>query len=661
MKTIEYTQKDFDWVKWTPKDIEKVADEIISFQKNVNETIKNIPVREKTFQNTVEYLEIKGTEISPKINSIDILLEASPDKKVRDAAKRAIEKLQKELVELAYDEGVYNAIREYSNKKEKLLGEEKKLLSDTLRDYKRMGFDLPPEKRKLLKKNIKEIGKLASSFSKNINDHKDHIVVTKEQLAGLSENYINSLKRDKKGNYIVTLDYPDLHPFMENAVDEEKRKELAEKNLKQGGNKNIELLTKVLKLRGENAKLLGYKNHAEYKTEIRMAKNPKIISDFLESMVSKVVNGSDKDLDALRELKVKLTGNKKAKLEFYDIAFYSNELKKERFNVDNQKISEYFPLETVKSGMFEIYSKLLSVKFEKLSRIKLWHEDVEFFSIKDSKGNLIGYFALDLYPRDGKYGHACVAGFISGHIKNSKGGEVRVPPMQIMLANFPKPSKSSPSLLTHGDVNTFFHEFGHLIHNSLSKTKYASHSGFGVTRDFVEMPSQMFENWVWDKKMLKILSGHYLDPKKKLPETLVDNLIKAKQHMVNYSTLRQLMFGTYDLIIHTKGVNDVNKLYNDLVKKYTKFTLPKDSIFPAGFGHLMGYDAGYYGYMWSLVYAQDMFTRFKKEGLLNKKIGESYKKEVLEKGSSMDEMEMVKNFLGRKPNDKAFLEELGIK
>ena len=364
-------------------------------------------------------------------------------------------------------------------------------------------------------------------------------------------------------------------------------------------------------------------------------------------------------------LKREITKNPKATLDYYDVsniqAYNMSELKKRKFGIDNEKVREYFPLEVVKRGTLEIYSKLFSVKFVKLFGYPTWHKDVEVYAVREN-GKTVAYFMFDLYPREGKYGHAAVFDIIPGRVSVEKGKEKYNPPVACMVTNFKKPTKAMPSLLTHDEMETFFHEFGHVVHVVLTKARYASQSGANVAIDFVEAPSQMLEHWVWDKKMLNILSGHYKNPAKKLPKILLDNLLAAKNHMIAFWAVRQLVLASLDMEVHTSSaVKDANKVLNQVMWDYFGITMPRGSIYPAGFGHIGGgYDAGYYGYMWSDVYAADMFTRFEKEGLLNKKTGADYKKWILEKGSSMDEMELVKKFLGRKPNNKAFLKERGL-
>jgi thimet oligopeptidase len=653
MKRTPYTPKDFAWTKWTSAEIKKQVPEILAIKKERLAKIKKVPAKDRNFENTIYSIDASNNDILETVLKIDLLQNVSPDEKIRDTAKSAIESIQSKMITIERDPKIWEAIKGYEAgawKKEKAtLGvDDQKLFRDTFLTYKRMGFDLAPPKQKRVKELEQKLSKLSNAFRHNINSYKDQMLATEAELAGLPERYKAGLKRDKKGNYIVTLAYPDFHPFMEMAKNETKRKELNEKYLRKGGEKNIKVLKEMLAVRAEHATLLGYKTHADYKTELRMAKSGKTAFDFNLGLLKRVEKSGKKDLMELEDLKREMTGNKKARILPHDVPYYWQELQKKRFNFDSEEVREYFPLARVLDGTFKIYSTLFGVSFEKTSGFTLWHPDAELYVVKNSAREILSYFALDLYPRDGKYGHAAAFNIIDGHTKTLHGNEYNVP-FVTMVTNFPKPSPKHPSLLSHSEVETFLHEFGHVMHGVLTTAHHSGQGGFGVAWDFVEAPSQMLEHWAWDAKSLALLSAHH-QTGKPLPSKLLNNLLASKNHMLRYATLRQLILGLFDLTLHTKSKPpEPNALYKSLLKKYTGLVLPKTSIFPAGFGHLDGYDAGYYGYMWSNVFAADMFTRFEKEGIMNKKTG-----------GSMEEGDLLTGFLGRKPNNKAFLKEIGI-
>lgn len=658
MQRKRYTNADFQWVTWTAKDIERVADEIVTEQKERYAAIRAIPAAERTFENTVYALEASGYGLSDQINKIAILKETSPEKAVREGAGRVMDSLHKRLVDIEFDPRMYQVIKEYDKKRQKLAGPEKLLYRDMKRGYERMGFDLPKAKQARLKANIKQLGKLGIAFDKNLNEYKDQIVVSEQELEGLPETYKQGLGRTKEGKYIVTLAYPEVFPYLAGAHNEARRKELAEKMLRKGGATNVTLLKQMIKLRAENAKLLGFTTHFDYQTELRMAKSATNVERFLADLERRTRKQGEKNRAMLLDFKRERSGNKRATLEHYDIGYLFKQMRKEKFNIDGDAVREYFPFEHVKQATLDSYAELLGISFIRREDITLWHEDVQFYDVHDAKSKeYLSSFALDLYPREGKYGHVCASELVFGRQE----GERYIAPLAAMLTNFPKPTKANPSLMSHGEVETFFHEFGHIMHFTLTKARYASQAGFNTAMDFVEAPSQMLENWVWDEKMLARLSKHYKTGKP-LPLDLAKRMIGAKLLGEAWSVRGQIVLATLDLILHTKGARDPNALYAQLEKKLLGVPLPSSQRFLAGFGHLAhGYDAGYYVYLWSRVYAEDMFTRFERAGVLNKKVGHDYRSWILEKGSSMEEADLLKGFLGRKPNNKAFLRSIGVR
>ena len=664
MKKLPLTQKDFAWVKWTPKQIEKIIQEAVDYKKASYKKIKEILPEARTFENTVYALTHSLEKYDVALSAISVLSEISINKDVRDTARDAMTDFSQKMVDIEYDRDIYISLLEYyegnfSDEKKTLRKEDIKLLTEMIRDYKRMGFDLPAKDQNKLKALLKKLSKLGNDFDRNINEYEDYILCTQEELGGLSEAIIMSLPKDEKsGKYKVTLQYPHYYPFMSFADNRSKRKELAFKELQKGGKKNVKLLKEMVETRSTMSKLLGYSTHADYRIEDRMAKNAETVAAMQDSLIKKVSVGARKDLEQLRS-HAKTLGIEK--LESYDISYVSNNLKRKLYELNPEIVREYFPLEHVLTEMFKLFSGLFGFTIKEQS-MKLWHKDVRFYELTDKNRSLIGYFAIDLFPREGKYGHACAINLIQHREATWKGGEA-ITPFSVMLCNFAAPvkkgKKSIPSLLTIGEVETLFHEFGHCLHGVLSQAVHAPQSGTSVSRDFVETPSQIMENWVWNDTMLTKLSKHY-ETGKPLSKDMRQKLLGGKDFQKGYHYMRQLIFTKLDMDMHTGKISDFQKAYRDLVKTYLSIELPQESLFPAGFGHLNGYDAGYYSYLWALVYAQDAFFEFEKKGIANKELGMKWRKEVLEKGSSEDEMQLIRNFLGRKPSDKAFLKEIGI-
>jgi thimet oligopeptidase len=655
MKRTRYTKADFKWVEWKGADFQKISANLIRRKKEAYAKIRAIPASARTFENTVLALEASDDHASDEMSRISLLKEVSLDSKVRVAAIKMFESLQKQLVEIEFDPRMYAVIKEYAAKREKLQGPEKRLFKDLKKGYERMGFDLPKAQFARLKTNIKMLGKLGLAFDRNLNEHKDHILVTEAELDGLPETYRANLAKvgDK---FKITLAYPDVFPYMAGAHDEERRRELLEKFLRKGGAKNIAILKKMFRLRAENARLLGYPTHADFQTELRMAKSAANVWRFIRDLERRTKKQVAEDLAMLKTDKRRRTGDAKAVLGAHDVAYLFKQIRKEKFEIDSDVVKEYFPFEHVKQATLDTYQKLLGVIFKRRADVKLWHPDAQAFDVYDARDGYLSTFILDLYPREGKYGHACASELTYGRQE----GALYQAPLVAMLANFPKPSAANPSLMSHGEVETFFHEFGHIMHFALTKARYRAQSGFSVAMDFVEAPSQMLENWVWDARMLTRLSKHYKTGRS-LPKDLIRRIIGARLFGEAWSVRNQLVVASLDLIIHTKGAKDPVVLYAELNKKLTGITPPLRQLWLAGFGHIAhGYDAGYYSYLWSKVYADDMFSRFAKEGILNPKTGREYRRWILEKGSSMEEMDIVRGFLGRKPNNKSFLKSIGV-
>lgn len=654
MKRKRYETKDFKWVSWGPTDFKRVADSVIKRKIERYAKIRAIPASKRTFENTVYALEASDDDLSDDLSRIGLLKEVSPNPKIRIVAAQIAEALHKKFVEIEYDPRMYSALKEYAKKKEKLKGPEKLLFEDMMKGYARMGFDLPKAKLARLKANIKMLGKFALQFDRNLNEYKDHILVTETELDGLPQSYRANLTKVGE-KYKITLAYPDVLPYMAGAHDEKRRRELFEKFVRKGGPKNVAILKKMFRLRAESAKLLGYKTHADFQTELRMAKSADNVWSFINGLERRTKKQAARDLAMFKADKRRRAGNTKAILGAHDISYIAKQIRKEKFKIDSDIVKEYFPFEHVKQATLDAYQKLLSVVFRRRSGVKLWHSDVQLYDIYDISGDYLSTFILDLYPREGKYGHACASELTYGR----KNGSAYQAPLAAMLTNFPKPSAANPSLMSHGEVETFFHEFGHIMHFTLTKARYRAQAGFSVAMDFVEAPSQMLENWVWDAGMLTRLSKHYKTGRP-MPKDLIKRIIGARLFGEAWSVRGQLVLASLDLIIHTKGTKDPVALYAKLNKKLMGITPPKNQLWIAGFGHMAhGYDAGYYGYLWSKVYAEDMFTRFQKAGPLNPKVGMDYRRWILEKGSSEEEIDLVRGFLGRKPNNKAFIKSIG--
>lgn len=617
-----------------------------------------IPQEDRTFENTIMGYERAFDNYGNALGMSGFLSYVSTDKQFRDAANDLQMQISQYMVDVATRRDVYKAIREYTDTNPRLDPVQAKLVKEMLIGFKNSGMDLNDADLEKFKALNKEKAEYIIKFDKNIQEYKDPLAVTQEQLRGLGEDYIQKLSKTDDGKYLVTLDYPDYVPFMQNADDEQARKELEFKFNRRGGQENVELLEKTLTLRREIARLLGYKNHAELRLEDRMAKNPKTVMAFLKDLQKKLKplgKKEDKEMIAYKNSK---TGKNSRTLYSWESGYWSNKFRKENLELDSEKIKEYFPSQVVIDGMLDLFGGVFGITFEPVN-IPVWHPDVKAFKIKDkASGELVAYFYMDLYPREGKYKHAACFGLVEGEEKQD--GTYQIPFVAI-VANLNKPSGDTPSLLKHSEVETLFHEFGHVLHNALTKAKYSAFSGTSVSWDFVEAPSQMLERWAWDPQVLKKISKHYKTGEA-LPDDLIKRMIAAKNFGAGGMYLRQDFFAQYDMSLHTADTTpDTTKLYFELTKKIRGLPLTKGTIPQASFGHIMGgYDAGYYGYLWSEVIAEDFFGEFKKNGIFNPETGLKFRREILEKGGTLDEEKMVENFLGRPADNKPFLKSIGL-
>ncbi len=651
---------DLSWVQWTPEQMEAAVTAALARKREGLDAVFAVPDAQRTFTNTIAAQEYAGDMISDVQQQLNLLADVHPDAAIRDAAQIATDRIDAELVGMEYDRRLWDAVQTWQERGERLDPVDRKLADDMIRDMRRMGFSLLDEQFEELKHVIIELKQLETAFEKTINEWEDGIEVSRKQLAGLPERYIEGLQRSGE-RYLVTLKYPDLIPFLKLADDDATRRELATKNLRKGGPENLERLAQMIRLRQKHARLLGYASHADFQCEPRMAKTGSAVKQFLDGIAGKLIPAARKELLDLIEYKKRTLGLEKfAPIHFHEQSYWSNKLLKERYGLDSEQLKEYFPLAHVLDGMMQIYQEIFDVRFVPVPDAPLWHADAKLYEMRD-RGKLIGHFVLDLYPRSGKYGHA--ASFSPVLSRNDIDGK-HTTGLMALVCNFPKPTPTNPSLISHIEVETLFHEFGHVCHGLLSSSGWQHQNGLYTSLDFVEMPSQLLEEWPWAPAVLQRISSH-VQTGAPLPHDLQEKLIAARHHMDANYYLDQATKALYDLRIHMQPVTAViepthlAQWHRDMVLQYEAIDLPDDAIFAAGWGHMGDYDAGYYSYLWSKVYALDMFTHFESDPL-DASVGREYREKILEPGASKPEADLVRSFLGRDPSDAAFLAALGI-
>jgi len=571
-----------------------------------------------------------------------------PDKAIRDAAELCEQEAAAFINDLRLNRELYEAFAALDTKG--LDPATERLVSRSLRDFRRAGVDKDEETRKRIKEIDDELIKLGQQFSRNIVDDVRHIVISDPAgLKGLPADYIESHKPNEKGEIIITTNYPDYIPFMSYADSTELRKKLYIASRARGDKNNGEVLKQILALRAEKAKLLGYANWADYATEDKMMKSGKNAAKFIERVVKTAQKRAKRDYAELLRYKKKHIDKRATRVEDYEKSYIENKVKAASYSYDAQEVRPYFPYNQVEKGLLDITAEMYGIEYRPADDAEVWHQDVRAFDVM-REGNKIGLIYLDMHPREGKYQHAAQFTYQSG-VKDKQ------LPVGVLVCNFPNPRTDGAALMEHDDVVTTFHEFGHLMHHVLGgqEHRWIEQSGVATEWDFVEAPSQMFEEWAWSYDTLKGFAKHH-ETGAVIPEELVQRMRKADKFGIGLQTVQQMFYASISLGFHTADPEklDMKAEVKRLQHKYTPFRFVEGTSFHTNFGHLNGYSALYYTYMWSLVIAKDLLTPFHKNGLMNKDWTYKYRDLILARGGTKDAADLVKDFLGREFNFKAF-------
>lgn len=652
----------------TVEDINKQAEKLMQDSKDVYDAVGAVKAGEVTFENVIQALAENDINYSTERNILDFPQHVFPQKELRDASVAVDKQLSDFDVEMSMRPDVFEslvAISEKMSEKDSYpTAETQRYVERLMKLGKRNGLHLPKEIQDKVKENKKRQSELGIDFSKNLNEENTVLEFEEEELAGVPADFLKSLEKTETGKLKVTLKYPHYFPCMKFARNPNTRKTLEIAFNSRCMKENTPILEELVELRQQKADVLDYPTHAAFVLDMRMAKKAEAVKKFLEELAVKLQPLKEEEMALFLQYKKedceKYGYDFDGKVNMWDMRYYMTRNEERRYTVDQNKLKEYFPMDVVTTGLLDIYQELLSLKYEEILDAPTWYKDVKLYNVKDaSSGELLGYFYLDLYPREGKYGHAACFGLQPGCKKADGKRQVSV---AAMVANFTKATEDQPSLLTHDEVETYFHEFGHVMHQICATADYALFSGTHVERDFVEAPSQMLENWVWQKESLNRMSKHYKDGSA-IPDDMLKTLVASKTANAGVFNLRQILLGTFDQTIHTMPKADTAKELSDLSEKILGIASTPNTNMAASFGHLAGgYDAQYYGYLWSEVFSADMFiSRFKKEGVMSSKVGMDYRKFILGPGGSIDASEMLRNFLGRDPEQEAFLLSKGLK
>ncbi len=637
----------------------KVLDYLEESKKKIEDLLK---IEKKTYKNFVKPYQLIHERLTWLFQPIAHLNYVKNSEITQKVYSELLPKITEYYTILEQDERLYNAFKEiYENEKDKLSQEQKKVLENLIRDFELGGVGLPEEKRNRLKEINIKLSQLQNQFAQNLlnaTNSYEMIIENEEDVKGIPESDLEKAKIEKDGKivYRFTLQQPSYIAFMSYSPNREKREELY-RAYSTRAPENDKVLEEILALRYEKAQILGFKNYAELSLKTKMAESPEEVINFLRELAKKSKPQAEREYKELNEFAKKL--GLKDNIQAYDFAYYSEKLKREKFNVDDELYKPYFEKNQVLNGLFKFLNKLFKLEFKEVD-VPKWDKSVNVYDIYRGD-ELIGRIYFDLEAREGKRDGAWMDEWISYH-EDEEGNIIR--PVAHIVANFSPATDKTPSLLRPYDVETLFHEMGHALHHLLSNVKEPFVSGIaGVEWDAVEFPSQFLEQFAYDKEVLKLFAFHYKTGEA-MPEEMIDNLKNAKNFLSALAMVRQLEFALFDMLIHMDKytAEEVQQILDKVREEVSVIKPPKYNKFQWSFGHIFagGYAAGYYSYKWAEVLSADAYFMFVDNGIFNEELADSFYSEILSKGGSQSAKDLFKNFAGREPNLDALLRLSGI-
>lgn len=648
-------------------DLEHRVNETIESARTMAKQIIDLPASARTFDAVVRKFDQVIGIIQVRLSICEFLRMVHPDAAMREAGHKGLIKIQEFYVdEVIGCRALYQALKACAQTygaggacHGQLTPEQQRYLDEVVSDLERNGLGLPDEQLEDVKRLNKEIALLTMQFDANISNDTSFITVTRDELAGLDEAFVESLSKDDQGRFILRSDMPTFLRVRAHCAVEKTREASWLAYLTRAYPANESVLKEICKKRHELAKVLGFRSFAHLSLDDQMAKTPEHVQGFLKDLMRRSAAPMARDFTSLRKhLPDGIVLDAEGRFKPWDLEYVFEHYKKTIFNVDNQKIAEYFPMEATIDKLLGIYEQFLGIEFRREAIEGLWHSDVQYVAVYAKNGTLKGHLIFDLFPRPNKFGHAGQLTLTPARMA----GEEPCPPVIAIVANFQKSTATRPSLLSLGEVNTFFHEFGHAMHALFGATDMIGFSGTSVKKDFIEVPSQMFEEWLSDKDILKRVSSHY-QTGEPLDDAMIDRIIGVKKFGMAYWVERQAGLSQYALAIFGEGAK---RRALPTVQQFVDQPVSSDIVtddrahFECSFGHLTGYGAQYYSYLWSKVYSIDLFSAIKKEGLVNHQVGQRLITTLLGRGGSDDPDMLVQAFLGRAMSIDAFVTEMGL-
>ena len=626
---------------------------------------------EPTFENTIEAMEFSGRTLNKVAGIFFNLQESNTNEEMQAIAEKVSPMLTEYSMYVSLNDALFQRVKAVYEKKDQLGldTDQMTLLEDSYKSFVRGGANLSDEDKALYSKWSEELSLLTLQFSKNVlaatNAYTLH-VENEADLAGLPE-YVKTMGAEtakEKGleGWVYTLDYPSYGPFLQYSSNRELRKQIwmAYNTRAIGGEfDNSEIVKKIVDLRIKIANILGYETYADYALEERMAKNKETVDGFIMQLLEPSMEFAKKDVaDVLAY--AKKNGFEDSKLQPWDFTYWSERYKEAEYSLSAEELKPYFQLESCIDAVFGLATRLYGITFTELDNVPVYHPDVKVYEVKDENGEHLALFYADFFPRASKRGGAWMTGFRDQSIVN--GVEER--PFINIVCNFTKPTADAPSLITHDELTTFLHEFGHALHGIFAKGRYSSLTGTSVSRDFVELPSQIMENWAYEPEYLNSFAKHY-QTGEPIPAELIEKIVAAKNYLAAYAQVRQLHFGYLDMAWHSlKEVPAVStvEFEQGVLAPWAVMPAAEGAAFSCSFSHIFsgGYSAGYYSYKWAEVLEADAFSLFKEKGIFNTEVADSFRKNILEKGGAEDEAVIYRNFRGHDPAPEALMEKLGL-
>jgi oligopeptidase A len=657
--------------------IEPAIDHLLSKNRRTIESLLNTK-KDYNWNNLLQKIEDMDDRLNRAWSPASHLHSVADNEQLREAYNACLSKLSDYSTEMGQNEGLFHAYETIANNDdyESLNTAQQKIIKNALRDFRLSGIDLDDKAKERYKIIQQKLSILQTKFEENLLDATHawkKLITNRDELSGLPESAIalaaQTAKSEDKQGWLFTLDFPSYMPVMQYADNAGLRKEFYHAYVTRASNvdddwDNSKVMLDILKYRTEKAKLLGFESYAHYSLTTKMANNPKEVMDFLNDLAERTQEYAKQEYEELKQFALEMSGETAniTQLEAWDVAYYSEKLRQKKFDISQEILRPYFPVNQVIEGLFAITNKLYGVTIKQRKGIQVWHKDVMFFDIFDAQEKIRGSFYLDLYARQHKRGGA----WMDECIVRKKSKAIVQDPVAYLTCNFTPPIGDKAALLTHDEVTTLFHEFGHGLHHMMTRVDYSGVSGInGVPWDAVELPSQFMENWCWEKEALDLFARH-IDTGKVLDDDLFEKMTRARTFQAGMQMVRQLEFSLFDFRLHLEFASNeslnIQDLLNEVRQQVAVVKTPEFNRFQHSFSHIFagGYAAGYYSYKWAEVLSADAFSKFEEKGIFDKTTGNEFLQAILEQGGSREPMDLFVEFRGRKPSIEPLLRHSGI-